>query len=104
VTTAAPALEPEPEPEPAPLLPPEPAESVISRAVPAPLTAMDRLAAHPASTHTSLQLRAAWVASLVLLVLAAGAAYGWRSQIVAVWPPSARAYALFGLQPETQIP
>jgi hypothetical protein len=77
---------------------------VISRAVPAPLTAMDRLAAHPATTHASLQLRLAWVASLVLLVLAAGAAYGWRGEIVAVWPPSARAYALFGLQPESQTP
>ena len=38
----------------------------------------------------------------MLLVLAAGAAYAWRGQIVAEWPPSARAYALFGLQPQTE--
>jgi hypothetical protein len=28
----------------------------------------------------------------------------WRSQIVAEWPPSARAYAVFGLQPQTESP
>ena len=40
--------------------------------------------------------------SLLLLVLAVGAAYTWRGQIVAEWPPSAHAYALFGLQPQTE--
>ena len=63
---------------------------------------MERLAAHAAWPRPSTRLRLAWAASLVLLVLAAGAAYAWRGQIVAEWPPSARAYALFGLQPQTE--
>ena len=65
-------------------------------------SAMERLAAHAAWPQPSTRLRLAWAASLVLLVLAAGAAYAWRDQIVAEWPPSAHAYALFGLQPQTE--
>jgi hypothetical protein len=42
----------------------------------------------------------AWAASIGVLFLLAGAAYAWRDQIVEAWPPSARAYAVFGLQPE----
>jgi predicted Zn finger-like uncharacterized protein len=68
------------------------------------LTAMDRLAAHAAFPRPSVRLRLAWVASLVLLVLLAGAAYVWRSDVVAAWPPSARAYAAFGLHPQTESP
>ena len=67
-------------------------------------SAMERLAAQAAWPQPSTRLRLAWAASLVLLVLAAGAAYAWRGQIVAEWPPSARAYALFGLQPQTETP
>jgi hypothetical protein len=65
---------------------------------------MERLAAHAAWPQPSNQLRLAWAGSLVVLLLAIGAAYVWRSQIVAEWPPSARAYAVFGLQPQTESP
>ena len=67
-------------------------------------SAMDRLAAQSARPESSTLLRLAWAASLVLLVLAAGAAYTWRGQIVAAWPPSAHAYAALGLNPKTEAP
>jgi predicted Zn finger-like uncharacterized protein len=60
-------------------------------------TAMNRLAAHPAEPPSKSGLRLAWAASILVIVLALGGAYAWRSQIFAVWPPSERAYALFGL-------
>jgi hypothetical protein len=47
-------------------------------------------------------LRLAWAASILVLLLAAAAAYQWRGEIVAGWPPSARAYALFGLEPRAE--
>ena len=65
-------------------------------------SAMERLAVHAAWPRPSTRLRLAWAGSVVLLVLAAGAAYAWRDQIVAEWPPSAHAYALFGLEPQTE--
>jgi hypothetical protein len=40
---------------------------------------------------------AAWVASLVLLIALAAAAYAWRAPIMAAWPPSERLYAALGL-------
>jgi hypothetical protein len=63
-------------------------------------SAMDRLAAHPAWPRPSLALRLAWAASVLILVLALAGAYVWRNDIVTVWPPSARAYAAFGLHPQ----
>lgn len=42
---------------------------------------------------------AAWIASLVLLIALAGAAYAWRAPIMAAWPPSERLYAALGLTP-----
>ena len=113
-TPVAAAAAPEPEaPEPAtppqpPPQPPPPAPAAVTDGAAAQIettahpSAMERLAAHAAWPRPSTQLRLAWAASLVLLVLAAGAAYAWRGQIVAEWPPSARAYALFGLQPQTE--
>ncbi len=63
-------------------------------------SAMDRLAAHPAEPALGSWLRIAWAASIVLVVLAAGGAYAWRSQIVEAWPPSAHLYAAFGMHPD----
>ena len=86
--------------------PPEPIAPVITEREPEPatlptrLSAMDRLAAHPATARSPPGLRLAWAGSLIVLVLAVGAVFTWRTEIVAAWPPSARAYALFGLQPE----
>jgi predicted Zn finger-like uncharacterized protein len=69
---------------------------------PAPrLSAMDRLAAHPAWPRSRLRLRLAWAASLLLLALAGWSGYAWRFQIIEVWPPSARMYAAFGVHPAT---
>jgi predicted Zn finger-like uncharacterized protein len=93
-------------PPPAPDLTPAPgAEFPAPRMVAKPrLSAMDRLAAHPAFPRPSIRLRMAWAGSFVLLALMIGAAYVWRSEIVAAWPPSARAYAVFGLHPQAEPP
>jgi predicted Zn finger-like uncharacterized protein len=92
--TVAPAEEPVPVAEP-------PAAPVVATARP---SAMDRLAAHADLPRPSVRLPMAWGASLVLLVLLAGGAYVWRSDVVAAWPPSARAYAAFGLHPQPESP
>lgn len=63
---------------------------------------MDRLAAQPARRRTSARLRLAWAASILLLLAAVAAAYVWRAEIIASWPPSARAYALFGVEPRAE--
>jgi predicted Zn finger-like uncharacterized protein len=79
-----------------------PAEAASLALAPPPrFSAMDRLAAYPAWPKPRLWLRLAWAGSLVLLVLGVGGAYGWRSQIVDLWPPSARMYAVFGMHPGT---
>ena len=39
----------------------------------------------------------AWIVSLILLALLVDAAYIWRAQIMAAWPPSERLYAALGL-------
>jgi predicted Zn finger-like uncharacterized protein len=67
-------------------------------------SAMDRLAAHPVRLQRSTLLRLAWAASLVLLVLAFGAAFAWRDRIVSAWPPSAHAYAALGMHPQAPVP
>ena len=88
----APAAEREPEREPpqAPRQPP-------------PLTAMDRLAAHPAVPQSDRLLQLAWALSLLLLVAVAGAGYVWRSEVMQAWPPSARIYAAFGVAVQAAV-
>ena len=85
-------LRDEPPAEPPPE-PPSSAENAAFAAMEAALpnsgTAMDRLAAHPAARPSS-GLRAAWAASILLLVGAATAGFVWRAGIVEAWPPSAR--------------
>jgi predicted Zn finger-like uncharacterized protein len=91
------------------LAPSEPAQSTAPSAegvarrsmVTVSRSAMARLAAHPALPRASTALRLAWAGSIVLLLLLLAVAYAWRSQIVAAWPPSGRAYAAFGLNPQT---
>lgn len=65
-------------------------------------SAMDRLAANPARTPSRLPLRLAWAASVVVLVLAFWAAFAWRADIAATWPPSGRVFALFGFQADAK--
>jgi predicted Zn finger-like uncharacterized protein len=100
---AAPVAEPRPEPDPPPK-PPEPERPEVAtkpQAATRP-SAMDRLAAHRPTPRPSARLRLAWAASALLLVLAVAAAYEWRGRVVAGWPPSARVYALFGLEPQAE--
>ena len=68
-------------------------------AAPPRSSAMDRLALPSARPPSRFRLRLAWLLSLALLGLLGWAAYEWRTQIVAAWPPSARVYAAFGMQP-----
>ncbi len=56
---------------------------------PSTLSAMDRLAA-VSQPRSSVALRAAWVATGIILAGAIAAAITWRTQIVYAWPPSAR--------------
>jgi predicted Zn finger-like uncharacterized protein len=65
-------------------------------------SAMDRLAANPARPASRLPLGLAWAASVLVLVLAVWAAFAWRADIAAAWPPSGRVYALFGLQADAK--
>jgi predicted Zn finger-like uncharacterized protein len=70
----------------------------VAEASPRPPSAMDRLALQSARPSSPLRLRLAWLASLVVLALLGWAAYAWRAEIVATWPPSGRMYAIFGVQ------
>jgi predicted Zn finger-like uncharacterized protein len=103
---APPSMEPAPsfEPEAPPPLPPEPAPAEPETIGVVRRSAMDRLAAHPATARPSVALRLAWAGSIAALILLAAVAFVWRSEIIALWPPSARAYSALGLhsQPETR--
>ena len=94
--------------EPAPATPdpeslaPEPETLAAEPAAEVSQSAMDRLSAHPAPPPSANGLRIAWAASLAVLVALAGAAYLWRAQVESAWPPSARAYALFGMHASGQ--
>jgi predicted Zn finger-like uncharacterized protein len=96
-----PAMEAEVQPPPLPIVESEPAEPLAIGAV--RRSAMDRLAAHPASPRPSFALRLAWAGSIVVFILLIALAFAWRGKIITVWPPSARAYSALGLhsQPET---
>jgi predicted Zn finger-like uncharacterized protein len=74
------------------------ADSSLATVPPRQLSAMERLAAHPAWPVSRVRLRLAWAASLALIVFLGWAAYAWRAQIVEAWPPSARMYAALGMK------
>jgi predicted Zn finger-like uncharacterized protein len=59
--------------------------------------AIDRLMAPQMQLGASLALRIAWLSSIVLVLVALGAAYVWRAEVMAAWPPSARVYVALGL-------
>ncbi|WP_426959699.1 zinc-ribbon domain-containing protein [Muricoccus radiodurans] len=79
-SAAEPPLDMPRPPAPAPL-PPKP------RAEPVPVERPQPRAA----------LGIAWAASLLILAGAAYAAWHWRAEVVAAWPPAARAYMALGL-------
>ena len=64
---------------------------------------MDQLAAQPPPRRSSPWLKLAWAASILVLLLAVASAYVWRGEIIAGWPPSVRAYALFGLESQAEV-
>jgi predicted Zn finger-like uncharacterized protein len=68
---------------------PLPAEVAMARALPE-VTAMDRLAATPASPPSRASLVVAWVLTFVVLAGALAAMIGWRDKVVRAWPPSGR--------------
>ncbi len=62
------------------------------------MTAMDRLATQPAPLPTrDPRLRAAWAASIVVLLLFGWGAIAWRADLMHAWPPSTRLYDAIGL-------
>jgi predicted Zn finger-like uncharacterized protein len=83
---------------PAPPVPPIDS-AAVAEPTPRPPSAMDRLALYSSRPSSRLRLRLAWLASLAVLAVLAWAAYAWRAEIVAAWPPSGRMYAIFGVQP-----
>jgi hypothetical protein len=99
---APPEVEPSPPLEPSQSTPPTDGADARRSVMTVGRSAMARLAAHPALPRSSTALRLAWAASIVLLLLFLAAAYAWRGQIVAAWPPSARAYAALGLHPQIE--
>jgi predicted Zn finger-like uncharacterized protein len=100
----APSEQPAPgSPEDEPTIAVEPPVAAVA-VTPSRHAATERLAAPAARPQPSTRLRLAWAASVVSLVALAGAAYLMRGQIVAAWPPSAQAYATFGLHPQTEAP
>ncbi len=75
-----------------------PAAEVHAASPPPPgMTAMDRLAAHQIVPKRDKVLMAAWAASGIAVLVLLAAAYGWRADLMSVWPPSVRLYAAIGL-------
>jgi hypothetical protein len=61
------------------------------KAAPLPeVTAMDRLAASPASPSGRTNLTRAWVLTFVVLAGAVAIAFTWRDTVIRAWPPSGR--------------
>jgi predicted Zn finger-like uncharacterized protein len=60
--------------------------------------AIDRLMAAPQQpSHGRLALAVAWLASIAVVLALLAAAYVWRPEIMAAWPPSVHLYAALGL-------
>ena len=97
-----PALEPEPvawrAPEPAPLRAvEEPAASPVTEELrPEPEPAAETLA-EAANAASARRLRAAWAASIVLLIGGGLVAIIKRDAVMEAWPPAARLFAALGL-------
>ena len=91
-------LAPEPDAIEQPAWEPEPAPPAVpSVAVNAPaVSAMDRLAAHPARAAASWGLRLAWASSIAVLLAGVAGAYVWRQDVMRVGPPSIRLYGILG--------
>ena len=82
--------------EPAPAPPPTPAAARLQQTAASAFAAPDPHALNVRTVRTR-QPVAAWVASLLALVLLAGAAIAFRTPIMHAWPPSTRLYDAMGL-------
>jgi hypothetical protein len=61
---------------------------------------MERLASQPVTPPPiSAGLRAAWAASVVVLLLFGWGIIAWRADLMHAWPPSTRLYDAIGLTP-----
>jgi hypothetical protein len=86
-------LEMERPPRPEPVEPP-----AYERRMTGGAMAIDRLMAAPQPPQRSnLALTIAWLGSVVVIVVLLYAAYAWRVEVMAAWPPSERVYAVLGL-------
>ncbi|HET6182532.1 MAG TPA: zinc-ribbon domain-containing protein [Acetobacteraceae bacterium] len=64
----------------------------------APLVAEARRPSiEPRARGGRMALALAWIGSVAVVLLALWAAFAWRAEIMHAWPPSARAYAAFGI-------
>lgn len=65
------------------------------------LTAVDRLAQRtpPPRSPGGTARRAAWAASIVVVLGVLWGAYTWRADVMTHWPQSVQVYSLFGLAP-----
>jgi predicted Zn finger-like uncharacterized protein len=85
--------EPEPPPPP-PAAPPPPALAVGE---PGPEALVAEEASEAANDASSRGLRAAWAASIVLLIVGGLAAIIKREALVEAWPPATRLFSALGL-------
>jgi predicted Zn finger-like uncharacterized protein len=85
----------EPEPPPPPAAAPPPPAWAVEEPGPEPLVAQESLEA--ANDASSRGLRAAWAASIVLLIVGGLAAIIKREALVEAWPPATRLFSALGL-------
>lgn len=74
----------------------EPSEATEASRQPDSLAVAAGRVPPPQAGRGGVALRAAWVASVAVLIIAAAAVITWRADIIHAWPPSARLLAPFG--------
>lgn len=98
---APPAPEPHvaapPPPAPPPAEPPPPARNTLAMAA-ARDAQLERPLPRTRTPRDSATLLFAWSLSVGIVLAALGAAYVNRAEIVAAWPPAARAYQVLGIR------
>jgi hypothetical protein len=92
---AAPPPPPPAPPPPAPVAEEEP--PAAPELPPEPLVAQDSPPESANDDASSRRLRAAWVASILILILGGVGAIAKRVEIMEAWPPSARLFSALGL-------
>jgi predicted Zn finger-like uncharacterized protein len=93
----APAPSPVPAPPPAAVEEPPATKAAAPQPPDEPLAARESPPEAANDDASSRRLRAAWVASVLVLILGGVGAVAQRAEIMEVWPPSARLFAALGL-------